>query len=132
MTSELGLLIMMNNYLHDVATAMLACSGVVMWIIVRHFRFSTQDAGSTKYFLKIYQSVTKLARFSLSWILIGGIPRIIFYKDFEWANAVGKGQVPALIVKHILAFIFVGAGAYMWLKISKRIKEIKTGRKATE
>lgn len=130
MTPAEGILIMMNNYFHDVATALLLSSGIAGWILFKRLNSSADDA-VIDYFLKVYTGMTRLAKFSLVWIIIGGIPRTIFYKDFEWAHVVGKGQVPALIVKHILAFIFVGAGAYMWLKISKRIKEIKTGRKAT-
>ncbi len=128
MSPALGVVIMMNNYFHDVATALLAASGVTMWIIVKRYN-EVQDPTVTDYFLKVYDSMTRLARFALFWILIGGIPRTIAYKEFEWANAVGKHQVPALIVKHILAFTFVGTGAYMWIKLSRRIKEIRASRK---
>jgi hypothetical protein len=33
MSPSLGVLIMMNNYFHDVATALLAASGFVLWWI---------------------------------------------------------------------------------------------------
>jgi uncharacterized membrane protein len=125
MSPSLGVFIMMNNYFHDVATALLLASGVVIWVIVKRYNSTAKTQETTEYFLKIYRGITRLAWFSLVWIILGGIPRTIFYKDFEWANAVGKDQVPALVIKHILAFIFVGSGAYMWLKISKKIKEIK-------
>lgn len=122
--AALGVFIMLNNYLHDVATALLAASGVTMLIIVRRYGNNT-NPDVTDYFLRIYKGITRLAKFSLCWILIGGIPRTIFYKEFEWANAVGKSQVPALIVKHVIAFIFVCTGAYIWVKINKRVKVIK-------
>jgi hypothetical protein len=32
-----GVAIMMNNYLHDVATALLAASAVALWVMLRHF-----------------------------------------------------------------------------------------------
>jgi hypothetical protein len=129
MSPTLGVIIMMNNYFHDVATALLVASGVTMWVIVRKYGNNSQGE-TTDYFLGIYRSITRLARFSLAWIILGGIPRTIFYKDFEWANAVGKDQVPALIIKHILAFTLVGTGAYVWLKISKRVKAIKGNKTA--
>ncbi len=125
MSPLLGVFIMMNNYFHDVATALLAASGVVIWVIVKRYDSAAKTQETTEYFLRIYKSSTKLAKISLAWILIGGIPRTIFYKEFEWANAAGKSQVPALIVKHILVFIFVATGAYVWIKINRRVKELK-------
>ena len=127
MSPTLGVFIMMNNYFHDVATALLLASGVAMWVVVRKLDRNPESAVAD-YFLKIYQGITGLAKFSLGWILIGGIPRTIFYTKFEWANAVGNSQVPALIVKHVLAFTFVGTGAYLWIRLSRRIREIKAGR----
>ena len=115
---------MMNNYFHDVATARLLACGLVMWVIVKRLG-NTEDEAVKRYFLQIYGGVTRLAKFSLLWILVGGIPRTLAYKEFEWANAVGKSQVPALIVKHVLAFIFVGGGAYLWIRLSRKVKEIR-------
>lgn len=126
MSPELGILIMLNNYFHDVATALLAASGVTMWIVVKRYE-KHRNPATLSYFIDLYRGITGLARFALYWILIGGVPRTIFYKDFEWANAAGKGQVPALIVKHILAFTFVGTGAYLWIKLSKKIKGLMAG-----
>lgn len=125
MSPALGIFIMMNNYFHDVATALLAASGITMWIIVRKYG-NNKDPEVADYFLRIYNSITKVAKFALYWIILGGIPRTIAYKDYEWTNAVGKNQVPALIVKHILVFIFVGIGAYLWIKLSRRVKKIKS------
>lgn len=127
MSPRIGVLIMMNNYFHDVATALLLASGFSMWIIFKRLGNRTEEQVA-QYFLDVYQGVTRLAKFSLIWILVGGIPRTLFYKEFEWANAVGKQQVPALIVKHILAFLCVGTGVYLWIKLSRRVKEIKAGR----
>lgn len=122
--SGLGVAIMMNNYFHDVATGLLASSGFALWIMMKKYG-ETEDRATTEYFLRIYGGMTRLARFSLYWILLGGIPRTIFYRDFEWANAVDHAQVPAIIVKHIFVFAFVGTGVHLWLKFNKRVKEIR-------
>jgi hypothetical protein len=115
---------MMNNYFHDVATALLLASGIAMWVIYN--KFGDSDKPEVRdYFLRLYGSITFLARFSLAWIILGGIPRTIFYAEFEWSHFAGKNQIPALIVKHILAFIFVGVGAYVWIKLSRRVREFK-------
>ena len=118
-------MIMMNNYFHDVATALLLASGFVIWIIMKRYEDSSKGRDTTEYFLSIYRSSIYFAKFSLLWIIIGGIPRTYFYTEFEWANAAGKGQVTALIVKHILAFIFLGLGSHLWIKVNRRVKEIK-------
>jgi len=121
---ELGLAIMMNNYFHDVATALLIGSAVAMWSMVRQYDpVDGPEAG--RLVLRLHASMTKLARGALVWIVVGGIPRTIFYMDFEWSNAVGKMQVPALVLKHVLIFTMVGAGAWLWLKLRRRMAELR-------
>lgn len=124
MSPTIGVLIMMNNYFHDVATAMLAASGAALWVMVKKYE-GQEDEAVTRYFLSIYTRMTKVARFSLYWILIGGVPRTLAYRSFEWANAVEHVQIPALIVKHIIVFSLVGAGVYLWLKVNRRVKAIR-------
>ncbi len=120
MSPTLGIIIMMNNYFHDVATALLLASGIVMWIIYTRLGQS-RDEAVLRYFVSLYRGVTSMAKFALIWLILGGIPRTIFYTEFEWANAAGNNQIPALIVKHLLVFLFVGAGAYLWILIRRRV-----------
>jgi hypothetical protein len=122
--STLGVIIMMNNYFHDVATGLLAASGFALWIIMRQYR-EPCNRETAEFFLRVYKSMTRLARFSLFWILIGGVPRTLFYRRFEWNTAVEHGQVPAIIVKHVLVFIVVGMGVHFWIKFNRKVKEIK-------
>ena len=119
---NLGIAIMMNNYLHDVATALLAASAFTLYVIYR-VEGECQAPGAREFFLKSYRRLVKLARFSLAWIIVGGIPRTIFYTRFEWANAAGKGQVPALIVKHILIAIMVAGGVWGWRKLKGKVEQ---------
>lgn len=115
-----GIAIMMNNYFHDVATALLAASAFSLWAIARiHGRHTGLEAD--RFFLEAYGHLKGLVLFALAWIVVGGVPRTIFYKDFEWANAAGKGQVAALVVKHILAFLFLGLGVFGWAKLGRRV-----------
>jgi hypothetical protein len=124
MSETAGVILMMNNYFHDVATALLLASGIAIWIIYKKFGDSDKP-DVREYFLKLYGSMTFLVKFSLAWIILGGIPRTYFYTEFEWSHYAGRSQIPALIVKHILAFLFVAAGAYLWINIRKKVKEIK-------
>lgn len=123
----MGVLIMMNNFLHDVAAALLGASGVALWVIAKKYDGHPRrdDKAVTGYFLVLYKSMAKMAKFSLYWILIGGIPRTLFYRDFEWVTAVKHGQVPALIVKHIMSFAIVGTGVLLWLRLRKRVQRIE-------
>jgi hypothetical protein len=125
-SQELAIALMMNNYFHDVATALLLASAVALWAMLRRWD-PAGGPGAARYFLAIHRSMTRLARVSLAWIVLGGIPRTIFYGDFEWANAAGRGQVAALLVKHVLAFAFVAAGAWLWVRLRRRVREVEAG-----
>jgi hypothetical protein len=122
MSPAAGVALMMNNYFHDVATALLAASGFALWVMLRAWE---RDGGpeSARYFMAIHARMAKLARFSLAWIVLGGVPRTIFYAEFEWANAAGRAQVPALVVKHVIAFAFVAGGAWLWIRLRRRVAE---------
>jgi hypothetical protein len=124
MSPGLGVAVMMNNYFHDVATALLLASGFALWVMLRRYE---QDGGEAagRYFLAMHRSMTRLARFSLAWIVLGGIPRTIFYAEFEWANAAGRMQVTALIVKHVLAVALVATGAWLWVKLGRRVAAVR-------
>jgi len=133
----LGVIIMMNNYFHDVATGLLLASGAAIYVIMKRYEDieKSQGAGSratTEYFLRIYTSMTRLARFSFWWIIIAGVPRTYYYKSFEWANAADKLQVPAIIVKHVLVFAFVGTGIYMWHQFSRKVKLVRQSLEARD
>jgi len=127
MSETSGVILMMNNYFHDVATALLLASAIVMWVIYKKLGDSGKP-DEMNYFLRLYDSITWLAKFSLAWIILGGIPRTYFYTEFEWSHYAGRSQIPALIVKHILAFIFVSAGAHIWLKIRRKAREIRANK----
>jgi hypothetical protein len=130
MNEYAAIVLMMNNYLHDVATALLISSGYVIWAV---WRCLVVDAGEEvcRYFIRIYSGVTKLARASFILILVFGIPRVLYYKEFEWSNMAGRGQVPALMVKHVVAFTLVALGIVLWMKVRKVVIEMET-RLATE
>jgi len=117
---ELGIAVMLNNYFHDVATALLASSGVALWSMVGAWD-RTGAPPAAPFLAAVYRAMARLARLSLAWIVVGGVPRIYFYEDFEWANAAGRGQVPALVVKHVLMFGLVALGGSAWWKLRRRV-----------
>lgn len=124
MNDWLPVIIMVNNYFHDVATALLAASALTMLFILRAVSKEKLSLSQLDLVQKIYQPTTRLAVFSLVWVLIGGIPRTVFFKRFEWWDAAGKGIIPALIVKHFLMFCLVLAGFALWAQVKKKIENL--------
>ncbi len=127
MSPAAGVALMMNNYFHDVATALLASSAFALWVMLRRYEAGVRGPDAARLFLDVHSSLARLARFSLAWIVVGGIPRTIWYTRFEWANAAGRGQVVALAVKHVAAFALVVYGAAFWLRLRRRVAEVRAG-----
>lgn len=120
----LGVAIMMNNYFHDVATALLIASSFCIYALARTCdEFDNRVA--VEFYLRTYRQMGRFFRFALYWIVIGGIPRTIFYTSFEWANAAGKGQVPALVVKHVLMTGLVIFGIRAWRRLKARAARLE-------
>lgn len=116
-------LIMTINYSHDIATAFLAVSGVAMWILSdsHNERVSRSLDG---FFIKSCFAATRIAKYSLIWILAAGFPRIVFYETYEWNDSAGDLQIAAIIVKHIVMFALVGAGIYHWARLERKTKKL--------
>ncbi len=120
----LGVAVMMNNYFHDVATAMMIGSAVALHAIVR-VQAEMSSPEVTLFFLKTYVKMTRLFRFSLWWILIGGVPRTIFYASFEWNHFADKQQVPALMVKHLFMAAAVVYGIRAWRRLKVKVAVLR-------
>jgi len=120
----LGVAIMMNNYFHDVATALLIGSATALHAIVR-IQAGMASPVATVFFLRTYGQMVKLFRFALWWVIIGGVPRTIFYTSFEWANAADKLQVPALMVKHVMIVTLVVWGVIAWRRLKLKVIKLR-------
>ena len=120
----LGVAIMMNNYLHDMATGLLVGSGFALHAIMR-IQASMNTPDATLFFLKTNSHMKKLFKFALWWVVLGGVPRTIFYTSFEWANAADKLQIPALAVKHVMMFAAVVWGIFAWRRMQKKVELLK-------
>jgi len=121
---SLGVAVMMNNYFHDVATAMLAASAFCLFAIDKARDAMNTDT-ATLFFLKTYRIMVKFFHFALWWILIGGVPRTIFFASFEWNHFADKQQVPALAAKHILMAALVIWGVFAWRSLKRKVAELR-------
>ena len=119
----LGVAIMMNNYFHDMATGLLVGSGFALHAIIR-IQAAMNTTEATLFFLKTNRQMVKLFKFALWWVVLGGVPRTIFYASFEWANAADKLQIPALAVKHVMMFTAVVWGVVAWRRMQKTVTRL--------
>lgn len=102
----MAIAIMLNNYLHDLATAVFAVSAVTGWLLLR-----TRTAGRDPEALRpVAAGLWKVGIAALAWTLAGGVVRMLAFRRYEWMEAAGRGQVPALIVKHVVLVALVAAG----------------------
>lgn len=120
----MGVFVLMNNYFHDVATAMLLVASLLMMFMIREVE-RHGNIETKKLFLDVYPKISHIIGGTIVFIIMAGIVRTFTYKDFEWANAVGNEQVPAIIVKHVLVVLFLFFGFRGWFRVHKRVKEMR-------
>ncbi|MEN6430398.1 MAG: hypothetical protein ABFC80_06095 [Coriobacteriales bacterium] len=114
----LDILIIMNNYFHDVATATLLASAVILWVLYR--RASREGPQDVAFLARAYPALTRFANIALAWVIIGGIPRAITFNTHD-LGAVRGDLVPAIVVKHVVEVAAVVAGALMWRAVRRMV-----------
>lgn len=122
-SQSLGVVLITNNYFHDVATGMMFTAAVALWIVMRMY-VESDDLKLAAFFLRAYKAFSRFAMYSLIWVLLAGVPRLYFYMSFEWSTSVGDTQIPAIIIKHILMFAIVGYGLAYWHMFSRKAKAV--------
>lgn len=123
MTPGFAVFILMNNYFHDVATAMLAACAIALRAVIGRIGNSRNPAVIAS-FTRLAQGIDRVAWFSAAWIILGAVPRVVTFKTFEWANAVKDHHEAGLIVKYAIAFVMAAAGGYSWFRLSRKAREI--------
>ena len=120
----IGILVMMNNYFHDLAAGIVFVCGVTMFVMVKKVAESGNVAAK-EVVLSVYPKLVHIIGGSIIFMLFAGVIRTFTYKEFEWANAVGVSQVPAIMVKHVMlgGLFFYGIG--LWIKAHKKIKAMR-------
>ena len=119
------ILVMLNNYLHDFATAMVVVTSYAMFLMVRYAE--KEGADVKRMVLRLYPKMLHLAAGSFIFLLFAGVIRTFTFREYEWLEAAGKGQVYVLVIKHILLFSLFGYGLYLWIRVHKRVKRMREG-----
>jgi hypothetical protein len=115
----LDILIIMNNYFHDVATAVLIAAAAIMWALERQARAG--GPADARVLARAYPLLTRFAQGALVWIVLGGIPRVIFFNTHD-LGALRGDLVPAIIVKHVVEVAAVVAGIVLWRRVKRSIE----------
>lgn len=111
---------MLNNYLHDLATAVWLVSTLALVLLAKR---APSESGEVKAFAtSLAKPVSTIVDISLIWIFVGGAIRAAAFTTYEWLPAAGRGQIAMLVVKHILLFAVVSVGVFLRIK-SKRMLE---------
>jgi hypothetical protein len=111
----MAILVMLNNYLHDLATAVFAVSAVAAYLLRRSLAMQAAPATVQP----LLQGIVRVGYFSLAWTLFFGFIRGLTYRQYEWAEAAGRDQVAALLVKHVILVSLVIAGCVFLYRLHR-------------
>jgi hypothetical protein len=111
----MAILVMLSNYMHDLATAVFAVSAVTAYLLRRSL--SMQSAPGTVQ--PVVRGVVRLGIFSLAWTLVFGFIRGLTYREYEWVEAAGRDQVAVLVVKHVILVSLVVAGCVVLYRLHR-------------
>lgn len=112
----MAILIMLNNYFHDLSVAVFFCTVILTRIFIKVFG-EEMNQEKVKQFIRFSMYLSII---SVILILLLGVPRAIFYREYEWLPAAGRGQVNALIVKHVILATLTLVGILLQIKLLKK------------
>jgi len=118
----IAILLMLNNLLHDFAVAGLFATLLVLWYVFREVRKDPQQRAV--FARKLARMLNRVVVGCWIVIILGGIVRTIAYEKFEWKEAAGRGQVAALVVKHILLVSLIVWGTVIQVRLRRLLREI--------
>jgi len=107
----LGIMIMINDYFHDLSVAVFLCAILILLYFAK--RAKEVNSEEAKDVLNgAVKLMERTAWISFVFIILLGIVRAVTYKQYEWNTAVAHGQVAALIIKHVILVSIIVYGLY--------------------
>ncbi len=118
----MAIFIMLNNFFHDFAVALLFACLLVMTFV---YKAALRDdfPANREFAFRLFRWLNRAIIGSWVFIIAGGIIRTLAYKDYEWMEAAGRGQIAALVVKHLLLVSFIVGGTLLQLKVRRIFKK---------
>jgi hypothetical protein len=129
----MAILVMFSNYFHDLATAIFAVSAVTAYLLQRTLAMQTAPATEQsvdRSLRRVIRGVQRMGYYSLAWTLVFGSIRGLTYREYEWVEAVGRNQVPALVVKHVFLVALVITGVVFLYRL-RRLQAAADGAEAS-
>lgn len=120
--STIAIFVMLNNWFHDFAVAMLFCSLILLRLIYRKTQ-QQLDASWLPFARNLVKSFSKVTHICWAMLILGGIIRTVAYENFEYEEAAGSGQVTALVLKHVLLVSLIVWGTVIQFRLRKFLKE---------
>jgi hypothetical protein len=115
-----AIFLMLNNYVHDVATGLLLISA--LWVAWSARELGEKPApAAVDLFMAMYRRSVRFVWGAVVVIVGTGVIRTVNFMRFEWQPAFGRGLVPVLVMKHVLIFTLLGVGGYAWLQLRRRL-----------
>ncbi len=111
----MAILVMLNNYMHDLATAVFAVSAVTAYLLRRSLAMRL----APETVQPVVRGVVRVGIFSLAWTLFFGFIRGLTYREYEWVEAAGRDQVAVLVVKHVILVSLVIAGCVVLYRLHR-------------
>ena len=123
-------LITIANYSQDAAAAFLAVSIAVMRMLLKKSPASG-DAELVVSFVRVSTGVTRMARYSLCWMWIAGIPEVIFSSG-QVSLGAGDLRAAASFVRYAGMLLLAGIGLSSWIGLSKKVACLQSGHAARD
>lgn len=111
----MGVLIMLNNFFHDLSVAVMIASLSGAILVSK-----SKAPGIEAIRLSLFRLYHGLLMGSMAGIILFGIVRAIYFKEFEWVNALGRNQLVALAVKHVIMAGATVAGIVYLVRLRRR------------
>jgi hypothetical protein len=109
--------LMIANYFHDLAVAILAVNVVAIFVLGRYL---DRRGAAPEFMPHLFKKLSRVTYISLAVVVAGGAVRAWFFMDFEYNPAVGQNTVAALAVKHIILVALTAFGLAGHLKYRKK------------
>lgn len=118
------IILTLNNYFYDLAAAFLAVGLAVLWTLLKRCPVSGEAAPEIA-FVRAYQSVVRIVRYSLCWIVIASAAGTLFSNQFGSSDP-GDLRIVAQAVKGAGIFSIIVLGLFPWLRLSKKVGYLKS------
>ena len=114
----MAIFVMLNNFFHDFAVALLFACLLVMTYVHKSIQRG-DGAANLDFAFGLFRWLNRVIIGSWAFIIVGGVVRTLAYEQYEWMESAGRGQIAALIIKHILLVSFVIGGTMLQLRLRK-------------